>query len=395
VKLIKNKQYTVLGIMSGTSLDGLDLAICMFSNSRNKWNYELLKSKTVSYTDELRKQLDHAPFLTGAELINLDTKFGIFIASQSKEFIAESGLHVELICSHGHTVYHQPENGMTCQIGNGASIAAITVINTVSDFRRTDVALGGQGAPLVPAGDELLFSVYDYCLNLGGFANISYRSGNKRIAFDICPVNIILNLLARHKGNLYDEDGLEGASGNKDVNLLRKLNEIEYYRISPPKSLGREWVLREFMPVLESSDLPHTAKMRTVYEHIAIQIAAIPVQNKTMLITGGGAHNKFLLNLIKQYSGSNCVLPDNNLIDYKEAIIFAFLGLLRILEEINCFASVTGATRDSCCGVVNMGMNEGARGRGSEGATEGRRDGGKERGSEGEKEGREEEMTKI
>ena len=340
--------------MSGTSLDGLDLAICRFFYSQNKWNYELLKSKTVTYTDDLRKQLENAPSLPGDELINLDNKFGTFISSQSAEFITETGLPVELICSHGHTVFHQPENGLTYQAGNGASIAATTGISTVSDFRRTDVSLGGQGAPLVPAGDELLFSDYDYCLNLGGFANISYRSGNKRIAFDICPVNIILNQLAQQKGNLFDKDGIEGSSGKKDVNLFRKLNEIEYYRMPPPKSLGREWVFREFMPVLDGSDLPHPTKMATVYEHIASQITSIPDSKKIMLITGGGAHNKFLMDLIKQYSKSNCLVPENDLIDYKEAIIFAFLGLLRIRGEINCFASVTGAMRDSCCGVINI-----------------------------------------
>jgi anhydro-N-acetylmuramic acid kinase len=339
--------------MSGTSLDGLDLAICNFYYSRNKWNYELLKSKTVTYSEGLRKQLENAPSLPGEELINMDNIFGTFIASQSSEFITETGLPVELICSHGHTVFHQPEKGMTWQLGNGARIAAITGINTVSDFRRTDVALGGQGAPLVPAGDELLFSDYDYCLNLGGFANISYHSGHKRIAFDICPVNIIINLLAQQKGNLFDKDGMEGSSGIKDENLLRELNEIPYYRMPPPKSLGREWVFRVFMPVLDRFNLQLSSKMRTIYEHIASQIAVIPDRNKTMLITGGGAHNTFLMELIKQYSKANCFVPENDLIDFKEAIIFAFLGLLRIRGEINCFASVTGARRDSCCGVIN------------------------------------------
>jgi anhydro-N-acetylmuramic acid kinase len=355
VKRVPDKPHIVLGIMSGTSLDGLDLAICRFSKSRNGWNFELLESRTIAYTDEMRKNLDNAFSLSGDKLMSLDNNYGIFIADRSMEFIAKTGLPVELICSHGHTVFHQPENGLTCQIGSGASIAAITGITTISDFRRMDVALGGQGAPLVPAGDELLYSEYDYCLNLGGFANISYRYRDKRMAFDICPVNIILNLLAQQTGNIFDMDGRLGASGNKDLDLLRELNEIEYYKLPPPKSLGREWMFREFIPVLDGSNLPHTTKIRTVYEHVAYQIAAVTDQNKTILITGGGAHNKFLMDLIKQKTKSICILPDNHLIDYKEAIIFAFLGLLRTLGEINCFASVTGASRDSCCGVVNMG----------------------------------------
>lgn len=348
------KPYTVLGIMSGTSLDGLDLAISKFSQSGKKWNYELLKCKTIVYSDVLRNQLGNSPSLTGADLLKLDDTYSTFIAQQAKDFISECGLPVELICSHGHTVFHQPENGLTFQIGSGARIASITGINTVSDFRRTDVALGGQGAPLVPAGDEWLFSEYDYCLNLGGFANVSYRSGNKRIAFDICPVNIILNWLAQKKGLLYDKDGLEGASGSLDMILYKELNEIEYYKIPPPKSLGREWVIRELMPILDRSDLPHSTLMRTVYEHIASRISNIFGPDKTILVTGGGAHNTFLMDLIRQHSQSKCVVPVNDLIDYKEALIFAFLGLLRMLGKINCFASVTGATRDSCCGVINI-----------------------------------------
>jgi anhydro-N-acetylmuramic acid kinase len=350
----KLKSYIVLGIMSGTSLDGLDLAICKFFQSGKKWCYELLSCKTISYKDDLRKQLDNASYLTGNELINLDNQYGIFIAGQSKKFISESDFPVDLISSHGHTVFHQPENGLTFQIGSGAAIAARTGIDTVSDFRRTDVALGGQGAPLVPAGDEFLFSEYDYCLNLGGFANISFRNDQNRIAFDICPVNIILNLLARQKGNLFDKDGMEGASGIVHKDLLDKLNNLEYYKLPPPKSLGREWVAREMIPLIERSGLSHSNLMRTIYEHIASLIAEIPVQDKTMLVTGGGAHNKFLVDLIRQRTKATCVFPDQDVINYKEAIIFAFLGLLRMLGKVNCFASVTGASMDSCCGVINV-----------------------------------------
>jgi anhydro-N-acetylmuramic acid kinase len=352
---VNNIEHIVLGIMSGTSLDGLDLAICRFIRNRNKWNYELLKSKTVAYSSELRKQLENSISLSAERIISLDNDFGNFIGRHSQDFISETGLDVKLICSHGHTVFHQPEKGITFQIGNGACIAAITGITTVSDFRHTDVALGGQGAPLVPAGDELLFPEYDYCLNLGGFANISFRSGNKRIAYDICPVNIILNLLSQRADRLFDKDGIEGSSGRIDHVLLRRLNEMEYYKNQPPKSLGREWIEREFIPVMDEKDMPLADKMRTIYEHIANQIASIPDKNKTVFITGGGIHNKFLRDLIKKNCKASCIIPDDNVIDFKEAIIFAFLGLLRLMNEINCFASVTGARRDSCCGIVNVG----------------------------------------
>jgi len=350
-----HNEYIVLGIMSGTSLDGLDLAICRFYKHKNKWNIELLKSKTIGYSAELRNQLESSVSLSGAGIINLDMEFGTYIGRRSLEFIAESGLDVELICSHGHTVFHQPEKGITFQAGSGTCIAAITGITTVTDFRRTDVALGGQGAPLVPAGDELLFSEYDYCLNLGGFANISYRCENKRIAYDICPVNIILNLLSQRGGKLFDEEGITGSSGQIDTDLLYRLNELDYYKTPPPKSLGREWIDREFMPVLDAKDLPLATKMRTVYEHIADQIASIPEKNSNVLITGGGIHNKFLRNLLVKRCEADCIVPANDIIDFKEAIIFAFLGLLRIKNEINCFASVTGASKDSCCGIINAG----------------------------------------
>jgi anhydro-N-acetylmuramic acid kinase len=359
VKSKKSREYIVLGTMSGTSLDGLDLAICRFQYLRNRWNYELLRSKTVVYHDKLRKQLENAQSLPGNAIINLDNEFGKFIALKSKEFIAETRLAVELISSHGHTVFHQPKNGITFQIGSGACIAAITGITTVTDFRRTDVALGGQGAPLVPAGDDLLFSEYDYCLNLGGFANISFRSDGKRVAYDICPVNIILNLLSQRQGKLFDNDGLLGSSGTFDINLYTKLNDLGYYKLEPPKSLGKEWIDRKFIPVLDETDLPEVTKMRTVYEHISTMIAGIPRKNKTVLITGGGIHNKFLRDLIIKYCKANCIIPADDIINYKEAIIFAFLGLLRIMNEINCYASVTGASRDSCCGVVNVGKETG------------------------------------
>lgn len=354
---ISNTEYIVLGVMSGTSLDGLDLAICSFSRNLDKWNWKLLESKTIAYSADLRNQLENAPLLSGKEIIELDNEFGYFIGRKSKEFIDEEGLQVSLISSHGHTVFHQPERSLTFQAGNGACIAAVTGKTTVTDFRRTDISLGGQGAPLVPAGDEFLFSEYDYCLNLGGFANISFRSANRRIAFDICPVNIVLNLLAKRIGHLYDKDGITGSSGNIDKEMLRKLDQLDFYKVKHPKSLGREWLESEFIPLLDEKDLPATDKMRTVYEHIAKQIGLIPDQNKTVLITGGGAHNQFLMDLIKRYCKAECIVPEDETIDFKEAIIFAFLGLLRVRNEINCFASVTGASRDSCCGVISLGTD--------------------------------------
>jgi anhydro-N-acetylmuramic acid kinase len=280
---------------------------------------------------------------------------------------------VSLIASHGHTVFHRPEKNITLQIGDGAEIAAKTGITTVSDFRRFDVALGGQGAPLVPAGDELLFGHYTFCLNLGGFANISFRESGKRLAFDICPVNIVMNRLAREKGLEFDRGGQLAASGLVDPDLLNKIESLDFYNLDGPRSLGKEWVDEVFMPVLECSRAGVADKLRTVCEHIALQIAAVtkeyrkkeksavtssgtdPAAAGSLLITGGGARNDFLSGLIaEKVSPVTIVIPEEELVDYKEAIIFAFLGLLRLRNEVNCLASVTGASRDNCGGIIHL-----------------------------------------
>jgi anhydro-N-acetylmuramic acid kinase len=350
-----NKPVSVLGIMSGSSLDGLDLAICSFSKKKGQWSYDLLHGETIPYAAEWKTRLEEASEHTGLNLVKLDIEYGKYIGKQAAMFLSEKHINVEFISSHGHTIFHQPDIGITFQIGSGAEIAAITGITTINDFRSTDLALGGQGAPLVPVGDELLFSNYDYCLNLGGFANISYSDSGQRIAFDICPVNTVLNTLSQKNGQQYDKDGRAGRTGQPNISLLGELNSLPYYHVPAPKSLGKEWVVRDFLPVIEKYPLPICDKIRTVYEHIATQIAKIPDNGKSVLLTGGGTYNKFLIELIRNYSACNYIIPDANIIDFKEAIIFAFLGLLRVNGDINCLASVTGASRDSSGGAVYEG----------------------------------------
>lgn len=352
---MNNIPVNVLGIMSGSSLDGLDLAICSFSKKKGQWTFELLQGRTIPYPAEWKIRLEQASDLTGLGLTILDAEYGKFIGKQVAKFLMETHVSVELICSHGHTIFHQPEIGITFQIGSGAEIAAISGITTINDFRSTDVALGGQGAPLVPVGDEFLFGNYDYCINLGGFANISFSNSGQRIAFDICPVNTVLNMLSQINGQEFDIDGQAGRSGQPDMNLLKELNALPYYRKLAPKSLGKEWLIQEFFPLIEKSPLPFNDKLRTVYEHIATQIAKIPDKDKSVLLTGGGTHNNFLVELISKYCRGKCIIPESNIIDYKEAIIFAFLGLLRVHGDINCLASVTGASRDNCCGAIYEG----------------------------------------
>ena len=341
-----------IGIMSGTSLDGLDVAAVNFSLQNEKWSFELVEAETISYAEDWINKLQLASSLSGEKLSQLHSEYGNYIGLKTIEFIKRTGFKPELIGSHGHTIFHQPEKGFTLQIGNGAEIAAITKTRTVADFRITDVALGGQGAPLVPIGDQLLFSDYEFCLNLGGFANVSYHQNNQRIAYDICPVNFVLNYFAKKKGLAYDKNGELGKQGKIHSELLKELNGLRFYSQNPPKSLGREWIEKEFYPILNSFPISDLDKLRTIYEHISIQISKITSEKGKMLITGGGAFNTFLKDRIKQHSTLEPVIPDAEIINFKEALIFAFLGVLRINNKINCLSSVTGASKDSSCGVI-------------------------------------------
>ncbi len=352
MKPLSGNKYLVAGTMSGTSLDGLDLAAVEFMYADNLWEFTIVAAKTIQYPSEWEDKLKSAPALSGVQLMELHNDYGRYTGLHINEFLQKNQLIPALIASHGHTIFHQPEKGFTFQLGNGVCIAAETGITTVADFRSGDVALGGQGAPLVPVGDRLLFSKYESCLNLGGFANISFEQNGKRTAFDICPVNFILNELAQKKGKSYDAGGELGRTGKINKELLEQLNRLEFYRQPPPKSLGREWMDNSFLLLMNSFDASVEDKLRTAYEHIALQIANAAPETGRMLVTGGGAYNTFLLERIREHLKCEIVIPSSEIIEYKEALVFAFLGLLRFLEEINCYASVTGARRDSSTGVV-------------------------------------------
>jgi len=351
------KIYRVLGLMSGTSLDGVDLACCKFTFDGYKWNYHVVDAITVSYSEEWRNALGNAQQLDARGLAMLNVNYGRYLGKLAKDFINLQPHVPQLIASHGHTVFHIPQSGLTLQIGHGAELAAITGINTVCDFRSQDVALGGQGAPLVPIGDRLLFGDFDICINLGGFSNISFNKNDQRIAFDISPVNIVLNHLARMAGMEFDRGGAMAASGKIHTELLSALNDLSFYKKNPPKSLGREWVEEFFNPLLNVFDISIADKLRTVTEHIVIQLdkntSNLPPAK--MLITGGGAHNGFLIQRLEEISKHHMIIPDEKTVDFKEAIIFAFLGLLRLLDQPNCLASVTGASRDHVSGAIYYG----------------------------------------
>lgn len=354
--MYSEEKYTILGIMSGTSLDGLDLVISSFIKSVNTWKYEIHRATTVRYSESVKNLLKEAYTCSGRRLTEIDVSFGKYIGEQAKLFIDSSGFSIDFIASHGHTIFHEPERGYSLQIGSGASLAAYSGYKTISNFRNLDIALGGQGAPLVPIGDELLFQDYMACLNIGGFANVSYKNQEgKRIAFDICASNFILNKLCQRLNLDYDEGGKIAASGKRIEKLAFELNSVDFYKMPYPKSLGQEWAESIIMPILGGYESKPVENLLFTYtEHIAFQISSIlnVFGNEDVLVTGGGAHNIFLMDKLREFALFKTNIPEKILIDFKEALIFAFLGVLRIRGEINCLSSVTGAGKDSCSGTI-------------------------------------------
>ena len=356
VKIMKKnkKKYTVVGLMSGTSLDGLDLALCRFERKGMEWKYAILKSNTYTYTKKWKDKLRQADTLPADAFWKLHVDFGKFSAKTILDFLKDRKETIDAIASHGHTVFHQPQSGFTCQIGEGATIAALSGIQTISDFRSMDIALGGQGAPLVPIGDELLFNKYQACLNIGGIANISLKYLKQRVAFDICPANLVFNYYAHQLGLTFDKGGKIAASGKIHPDLLNKLNQASYYKKSGAKSLGREWVEKNILELIDSYAISPADALATATEHAAIQIARVLTQFKikNVLLSGGGTYNTYLLQRIRQHSTCQLIIPEDKTIQFKEALIFAFLGLLRLRNETNCLKQVTGAKRNSSGGAI-------------------------------------------
>ena len=352
---MKNKgRYCVIGVMSGTSLDGLDLALIEFVLDNKKWEYQLISTATKSYTEQWKQMLTEARLMKPEQLALLDLNYTNFLAEQIQLFINENSDHtIDLISSHGHTVFHQPEQGLTFQIGNQKQLADLLQHRVVCDFRVQDVALGGQGAPLVPGGEFHLFSEYAACVNLGGFANISLLGDFSPIAFDIAAANLIFNFYA-HKLNLaYDAGGAIASKGKIVKPLLDELDALSFYNESPPKSLGVEWLAQNVTPLLssyEQESIPDL--MHTYASHLATQILKVLPDSGKILFTGGGTHNTFLMQLIQDKCSAQICIPSDTIIDFKEAMVFGFLGLLRSLGQHNCFASVTGSSRDHSSGVI-------------------------------------------
>ena len=321
--------YKVIGLMSGTSLDGVDLAYCEFTFDIS-WNYKILFAETIPYPKKWVDHLSNLIFSSETKIEPTSIEYGKYLGLLVKDFINRYSVSPDFISSHGHTIFHQPERGFTLQIGNGRVISDLLKLPVVYDFRTLDVRLGGQGAPLVPIGDKLLFGGYSACLNFGGIANISYEKEEKRIAFDICPFNMVLNHYARKLGFEYDDKGSLAHSGRAHFELLKALNELDYYQQEPPKSLGREWVEKFVISFIDEFNLPIVDVLRTFTDHIIFQLAEIlhDITVGKILITGGGAKNSFLINKLQAKLVSEIKIPEETLIDYKEAMVFAFLGVL-------------------------------------------------------------------
>lgn len=342
-----------IGLMSGTSLDGLDICFTRFEKHDHHWTFQILKAETLPYSTDWENKLRHSTELSTEQLLELHSEYGFYLGQRVKNFIEKHHLKdINLISSHGHTVFHQPQKKFSLQIGDGRAIKIETGHPVIYDFRSQDVLMGGNGAPLVPIGDKLLFPQYDACLNLGGFSNISLQSKGKRIAFDIAPINIILNQLVQKFDEKFDKNGERARKGTIDDELLTQLNSLDFYRQPHPKSLGIEWCTEFVYPLFENIDTLDL--LATFTEHAAIQVSRIINENhlKNVLFTGGGTYNTFLIEKIKKRTVAEIIIPDTQIIDYKEALIFAFMGVLRLNKEINVLASATGSTADHSSGII-------------------------------------------
>ncbi|MGO4708897.1 anhydro-N-acetylmuramic acid kinase [Chryseobacterium sp. 2TAF14] len=345
--------YKAIGLMSGTSLDGLDICFAKFWKENSDWKFEIIKAETIPYPKILEEQLRNSIHLSSEDLLALHSEYGFYLGKITNDFIKRNQLsEIDLIASHGHTVFHQPQRKFTLQIGDGRAIKLQTKTPVIYDFRSQDVLLGGNGAPLVPIGDEMLFSDYDACLNLGGFSNISFKINDKRIAFDIAPVNIVLNKLAQELGKNYDENGDLAKKGEINIQLLEQLNSLEFYSLSHPKSLGIEWCNENIFPLF--SGIENVDLLATFTEHAAEQISKIfnIHQFNKVLFTGGGTYNRFLIEKIKNKTQTEIIIPEKEIIDFKEALIFAFMGILRLNNETNVLASATGSLHDHSSGII-------------------------------------------
>jgi anhydro-N-acetylmuramic acid kinase len=350
---MNHQYYNVLGVMSGTSLDGIDIAhvtlVC-----KETWSFQIHIAETISYTAEMKNKLGEAIRYDKAGIIRFNKEYTAYLAVQINTFIEKNEINNLLaVCSHGHTIFHQPQIKYTLQLGNLPQLAQLINHRVICDFRVQDLEFNGQGAPLVPVGDRLLFGTYDYCLNLGGFANMSFEENSQRLAYDICPVNVVLNYYSLKLGKEYDAGGAFARAGNVQASLLEQLNALDFYHQNAPKSLGMEWVNGNIFDILDQIENTYDI-IATFTEHAALQIAKQLKENTTLLVTGGGAFNIYLLESLEKHTNVKIIIPNSIIVENKEALIFALLGVLRLRNQNNCLASVTGADYDHSSGLIYL-----------------------------------------
>lgn len=348
------QKHLVIGLMSGSSLDGLDVCLVEFAVKNNSWKFEIKASEVYDYEEDFRQQLRILPEGTAYELAQMHTEFSRKQAFYLQDFFEKhpASQQAELIVSHGQTIFHQPEKSFTTQIGCGATLAALTHKKVVCDLRTYDLALGGQGAPLVPFGEKYLFEDYSSFVNIGGICNISIHASDTIEAYDVCPGNTLLNLLAQEMNLRYDDEGQIARSGQLHEELLHALSQVSFYKKSPPKTLGTEHILQNWLPIIQKYEIPTADKMHTVVEHIAQQIVKNLPSNQPILVTGGGAFNSYLMERMQHHSQAQVVVPAAEIVEFKEALIIAFVGLMRYLGQNNFLSSVTGADRDHMGGAL-------------------------------------------
>ena len=354
------KKIHVIGVMSGTSLDGIDFAEIIFTYYNNEWSFELFKCETVAYSEEWVDELKRAVNFSDTELESLNKNYTFYLGDKINQFIKENNIvDIDAVCSHGHTILHEPDKGITLQIGNLPFLKDLIKQNLVCDFRVADVLLGGQGAPLVPIGDKILFSEYTYCINLGGFANVSFDKDGIRIAYDICAVNVVLNYYANLLDLNYDNEGALSRSGKLNVDLFNELNSIDFYKETAPKSLGMEWVNSAILPLIEKFNIPIEDKLHTFVKHVAKIITEniSAGADESVFLSGGGVYHVFLIYCIRELTSAKLIIPSSEIIEYKEALIFGLLGVLKLENNNNVLSSVTGSKCDHSSGNVFLYNN--------------------------------------
>jgi len=360
IKRGNQKIYYGIGGMSGTSLDGVDLSYCRYyTQSDVKWQFELIDAQTYPYPEKLKTEIEHLIKNYNDNHTDLDKRLGAFYSSLIQQFVDEFNIEqIDFVANHGQTVYHNPTKQKTVQIGCGETIAQQTQLQTINNFRINDVALGGQGAPLVPIGDWHFFNTYRYCINLGGICNITVQNSKEVLtAFDISPCNVLLNHYAQQLNVAFDEDGLLARKGNLNKALFEKLNALAYYSTQAPKSLDAQFSKVDCIPLIDTFNLSREDVLCTLCHHYAYQIGLVietysQSEDEQMLLSGGGAFNGFLTDLIQEKCNVKVHIPDKKIIEFKEAIVFGLLGVLKLENEVNCLKIVTGASMDNVGGEV-------------------------------------------